>query len=469
MPSETTSSHVPSHATRLAIPSDDDLLNTPPPPDLQLCDLSPSTESLPSVNTTPKGLSNFGAQSALLQRAGFQPQKSHLATPAISSGVTRSSTLPSMYSPSTSNPRTPGLRPPTARQPSQMSTTSTTSTTSKNKGVQMVSEMRARVRNLEQKIHTRVPRLRIGSITTRPNANSPAPFTITNTSASSSSSSIKSSIYSNRRSNDSRRSDGAEPNKKKSNAGGESSGWVLIMEDSPSPPKENERERRRLSSPSAPTAFRPGVSTSIPAPALGPGKLSNLSQSTMNTGIRRPQSRLSAGSLSTTTTSSIPTPVSRPATPTYLPIPTSSLYAHPATAGLTGLKRSAGLNGSNPYSQTKRSSLGSNATGRLLSDSERPITMIPPARPPSGASSSSSRNSFESSKALPQLPGLHSNITVRPASKLPSGTASLLAQSRIGRPSSGGFSGRKSSDNKALDVKPESRPRSGSSASMYGI
>jgi nuclear distribution protein NudE len=96
--------------------------------------------------------------------------------------------------------------------------------------------------------------------------------------------------------------------------------------------------------------------------------------------------------------------------------------------------------------------------------------MIPPARPPSGASSASSRYSLESTKALPQLPVLHSNVTVRPPSKLPSGTASVLAQSRIGRPSSGGLSGRKSGDNnKGLDVKPELRPRSGSSASTYGI
>ncbi|KAF8225069.1 hypothetical protein L208DRAFT_1409145 [Tricholoma matsutake] len=459
-PSETTSSHVPLHATRIAIPSDDDLLNTPPPPDLQLCDLSPSTENLPSVNTTPKA-SNSGAQSALLQRAGFRPHKSHLTTPVASSGVTRSNTLPSIYSPSTSTPRTPALRPPTVRQPSQMSTTSTTSTISKNKGVQMVSEMRARVRNLEQKIHTRVPRLRIGSMTTRLNANSPAPFAITNTSATSSSSSIKSSIYSNRRSNDSRGSDEVEPKNKK-NAGGESSGWVLIMEDSPSPPKDKEKERRRLSSPSAPTAFRPGVSTSIPAPALGLIKPNNLNQSTMNAGIRRPQSRLSAGSLSTTTTSSIPTPVSRPATPTYLPVPTSSLYSYPATAGLTGIKRSTGPNGSN-----KRSSLGSNAIGIPLSDSQEPRTTIPPPRPPSDTPAASFRYNFESSKALPQLPGVYSNITMRPASKLPSGTTSMLAQSRIGRPSSGGFSGRKSNDNKALDVKPDSRPRSGSSASTY--
>ena len=463
-PPETISSRDPSHVACIDILSDDDLLNTPPPPDLQLCDLSPSTEDLPSVNTTPKGPANIGAQSALLQRAGFRPQKSYLATPSTSSGVTRSSTLPSISSLSASTPRTPILRPPTVRQPSQMSSTSTTSTTSKNKGVQMVSEMRARVRNLEQKIHTRVPRLRLGSMATRPNANSPAPFTMSNASAASSSSSIKSSIYSNRRSNDSRRSNESEPNKK-SNARGDSSGWVLIMEDSPSPPREKERDRRRLSSPSAPTAFRTGVPTSIPAPALGPGKANNLNQPSANTSNRRPQSRLSGGSLSTTTTSSIPTPVSRPATPTYLPIPSNSLYAHPTTAGLTGLKRSI-PNGVAPNSQMKRSSLGA---GIPLSDSEASTTMIPPVRTPSGESSASSRYSLENSKALPQLPALHSNVTLRPASKLPSSTASFLGQSRIGRPSNGGFSGRKNSDNKGLDVKPELRPRSGSSASTYGI
>ncbi|KAG1763135.1 hypothetical protein EV702DRAFT_1221100 [Suillus placidus] len=75
---------------------------------------------------------------------------------------------------------------------------------------------------------------------------------------------------------------------------------------------------------------------------------------------RRPQSRLSKANLSTTATMSfIPTPSSRPATPTFLPIPISHL-------GVTGYRKSTGpgtdpLGGS--YSQPKCSSIGSSNAG----------------------------------------------------------------------------------------------------------
>ncbi|KAF8078502.1 hypothetical protein FPV67DRAFT_1465462 [Lyophyllum atratum] len=471
----------PTHFPHMSVPSDDDLLNTPPPPDLQLDELSPSSESLLLVQstpqTTPKGPAYLGGHSALLQRAGFHPNKSNAATPPSSSTrVTKSVTLPSFY---TSSPRTPTTRPPTKPNNASTSTTSTASTTSKNKGVQMVSEMRARVRNLEQKIHTRVPRLRMGSITGRANSNALTLSSLTSNGASSSSSSSSKSTaktswesLAHRRSGDSRRSNDSGSEKNQNGGGGDSSGWVLIMEDSPSPPREKERERRRISSPSGgPTSFRPAASTSLQSPTFGPNKSNTLGQSTMaaGTGIRRPQSRLSAGSLSTTTTSSISTPASRPSTPTFLPVPSSGLYAPASTAGMTGLKRSTGPGGPNPYSQTKRSSLGSStmATPSPEGGRERPITMPPPPRPASGTPSSGSSKYSETSKALPQIPGLHANITMRPASKLPpaNGT-SVLAQSRIGRPSGGGPSGRRSTDNtlSALAFKPDARTRSGSTS-----
>ncbi|RDB29382.1 Nuclear distribution protein nudE 1 [Hypsizygus marmoreus] len=449
----------------ITTPSDDDLLNTPPPPDLQLEELLPSSESLPSANITPKGPSYLGGQSALLQHAGFQPAKSKLATtPTNASRVLRSTTLPTFSSPSTSSPRTPTVRGPSKPSHASTSTISTTTTTSKSKGVQMVSEMRARVRNLEQKIHTRVPRLRMASITGRAHANSPASVEPSSSSSSSRASTAKTSWESlTRRSIDTTRSSSSIPeNKKQKDFAGDSSGWVLIMEDSPSPPKSKEREQRRVSSPSGtPTVFRPAASTSIPSPTLGSGKYQSLGQSTINTGIRRPQSRLSAGSLSTTTTSSIPTPTSRPATPTFLPVPSGGLYAHSTTAGMTGLKRSTGPAGPNPYSQTKRSSLGA-STAALSPDGSRERARV--SRPPSGISTSG----LETTKALPQLPGLHSNITMRPPARLPppsSGIASL-AQSRIGRPSSGGPSGRRSTDGTSLGLPEfQSRPRSGSTIS----
>ncbi|KAF8898620.1 hypothetical protein BD779DRAFT_23979 [Infundibulicybe gibba] len=471
--------HIPStRFPEISISSSDNLLMTPPPPDLHLSELSPSSDSLSSDNSaTPKRpVSSFlGGQSALLQRAGFQPNKSSLSTPPGStSGIARSNTLPTLNSPTSSSPRTPTMRPHVARNVSTASTTSTTSTVSKNKGVQMVSEMRARVRNLEQKIHTRVPRLRMVSITGRANNHNLAMSTIntgisrsTASPSSRSSSTAKTSWDSltstQRRSNDSKRSTDSEPDKKRNQ--GDSSGWVLIMEDSPSPPKD----RRRTSSP--PTAFRPAASVANPSPTFGSNKPINANHGTGNTGMRRPQSRLSGGSLSTaTTSSSIPTPISRPTTPTFLPVPSGGLYAHSTTAGVTGLKRSTGPGGPSPYAQTKRSSLGASTAAMPPPDRRDRLHTIspPPSRPNSGTpSSASSKYSFENTKHLPQLPGLHTNITMRGSSKVPtSASSSTLAQSRIGRPTSAGLSGRRSvgdSDIGGLDAKKDPRQRAGSS------
>ncbi|KAJ6519942.1 hypothetical protein C8R45DRAFT_953331 [Mycena sanguinolenta] len=446
------SSHFPSITRQ----SEDNLLNTPAPADLQLEDLTPSTDSLPSVDTTSVDTTpRAKAQSALVNRSGAAPYKSGISTPPGSSGIARSSTLPSIYS-----PRSPHYRPPAARNPSTMSTNSTSSTasTSKNKGVQMVSEMRARVRNLEQKIHTRVPRLRMGSITGRPNANALAASTMTNGSTGSNKASVRSSwesLTSTRRHVDNpKRSSESESDKDKSKKR-DSAGWVLIMEDSPSPPKPKPGERRRASSPLGMIKFNPAASTSAVSPTLPhSSKLSNpLNQSTLpQSGLKRPQSRLSGGSTTISIPSSSSSSSSRPATPTFLPIPTGGLTHTPS-----GLKRSTGPSApNNPYS-AKRSSLGVLGASTSLSamapppeprerDRERPTTMPPPPRPSSTAAG----------KTLPSLPsGAHANVTIRAPKPLPS----VLSQSRIGRPSSTG--GRKS----AGDAEAEGlRPRAGSTA-----
>jgi hypothetical protein len=261
------------------------------------------------------------------------------------------------------------------------------------------------------------------------------------------------------------------------------------MEDSPSPirvkltEKEKDQERRRASSPSALNAFRPRASTSALSPSNSNNKSNPLyHSSTGGTGLRRPQSRQS-GASSATTGSSIPTPASRPSTPTFLPVPTGGLYAHSSTAGATGLKRSTGSGGSTI--QQKRSSTGSNIFVR-----DRPTTMPPPPRLStesavsiSSSASNSSLNDRDNDKALPQIPLAHSNVTMRPPSKLP---ASFLSQSRIGRPSGGGTSsgrrgsdassGRRSSDLLTVDSgyadedkEEKGRPRSGSIISPFGF
>ncbi|KXN89916.1 hypothetical protein AN958_04920 [Leucoagaricus sp. SymC.cos] len=422
----------------ISIPSDEDLLHSSLPGELQLFDLSPVAESIPTPaaaaaattttttvidastvvpTSTPKANppTKTTGQSLLLHRAGFSSAKpSNLPSPI--STMTRSTTLPTL-----SSPRTPMTRMPVPSTRT-VSTSSASTATTKNKGVQMVSEMRARVRILEQKIHTRVPRLRMASITGRANA-AVSPVNALGSSSSSSSGSLattaKTSLDSIRRSVDSRRSNESDLRKDKARDAADTSGWVLIMEDSPSPVKirerERQRERRRLSSPTPPSAYRSGPSNSgstAPSPTFGKGP-STLTQAAANSGIRRPA-------------------------------------LHSSTPGV-GLKKSTGPGGMNPPLGTqKRTSLGASTT-RFSSDSsrnDRPSPIASLSRPGSSTPSStaSSRSSkYDEMKSLPHLPSQmshHSNVTVRQA-KLPSSGSSVLTKSRIGRP--GGTGARKSS------------------------
>ncbi|KAG6820372.1 hypothetical protein H0H93_001343 [Arthromyces matolae] len=425
--------------SRASTRSEEDLLSTAPPPDLEFGQLSPSTDSLSSdgapLQSTPKAVTAAN-QSAARQRAGFEMNKSRIASPPSHPRVTRSTTLPSLYM---SSPHTPTLRP---ARTTNTSTSTTSTITSKSRGVQMVSEMRARVRNLEQKIHTRVPRLRMGSITAKTNPNSvtyAGPMPTTGSSGASSTKSVAKSTWESityRRSVESARSNDSGSDKNQKDNGGDSSGWVLIMEDSPPSLKGREKRRVISASPShshVPSSFRPAASTALKSPTSVQSPIG---------GTRRPQSRLSAGSLSTTTTSSIPTPVSRPATPTFLPLPTTGPYS--SNAGTTGPKLSTGPGTPNLYNQNKRSSLGASSAMLSLEGVADRLSTLPP-RPTSGTPSSGTK--YQEGKALPQLPGLNTNITMRHGQmKLPPSTQTqttpMLAQSRIGRPASG----RKSAD-----------------------
>jgi len=287
----------------------------------------------------------------------------------------------------------------------------------------MVSEMRARVKNLEQRLHTRVPRLRLTSITARNALNGASSSTHT---------------PENPRSSLQRRSADLEAERKKTPAAqksGDSSGWVLIMEDSMSPTPTKEQDgRRRQSSPTSSPIYN--AMTTRKALSAGNSQI-DLGRSN----IGRPSSRLSGpadgrDSISTiSTTSSIQTPNSRPSTPTFLPVPTSGLYA----SGIPPMKRSTGP------TQVKRTSLGSNP--------DSPSYLQAPISYRERPSSVQSAFAASTNKSLPQPPS-----RTRPPS--------ALGQSRIGRPTSLG-SGRKSaggSDNEALLPSKDSRPRSGSTA-----
>ncbi|KAI0286997.1 hypothetical protein BGY98DRAFT_1056087 [Russula aff. rugulosa BPL654] len=462
-----------SHVPRVSKSLEDDLLHTQPPPDLDLPDFPPETEMPIPVPDAPRpstsSADSESGQSILLQRARFPLPRHKMTTPQTPVSLSRSATLPSLSAGSRIPPRTAVNH--TASHTTVTSTAPTMANgavpnTSKSRGVQMVSEMRAKVKNLEQKIHTRVPRLRMGSmsrpspVTAVPSSNSKS----SNLSSVGSSQSIKSPDDRPRTSLLGRRN--ADVDEATRTPAGSSSGWVLIMEDSPSPtkPKAKEREYRRASSPPS-AAGLPALASlanSIQSGSLGTPDMSHNAQSS---GLRRPQSRLSTStegrsSISTTATvSSIPTPVSRPATPTFIPVPSSGLYAHPSTAGATGLKRPSGPGFGGAY--LKRSSLGS-TTGdsppsASLSDSGISRSATSHAAFPSTPSFSA--------KPLPQFP--HPNITVRGQSKLP--TPSAL--SRIRRPSLGA-SGRRSTgadnsdmESRFLDARDKGRPRSGSGRS----
>ncbi|KAF7436937.1 NADH:ubiquinone oxidoreductase [Pleurotus ostreatus] len=431
-------------------------------------------DNLPTAETPRAKVTQRPAQSVLLQRAGFPSSKSEFSP---SSGIARSSTLPVFGSPSAS-PRTPTTRRLSpVRVTSYASTNSTTSATStatsRSKTMQMASAIRAKMENSLQKSFTRVPRLRKPSVMGRSNVFAVPSLDGRSSGKSSKSNSIDENGVSTstvHRSIDSRRSNDSGNEKGKNK---DSTGWVLIMEDSPSPPKDRSRDRRRTSSPSG-RAYRPEASSSNnPSPTLM-NRGNPLTVSTMNTGIKRPQSRLSGASLSTTTsTSSIPTPTSRPSTPTFLPVPIGSLYSQSTTPGLAGLKRSTGPGLNGPYS--KRSSLGSTATPPETTPRERPLTMPVPPRSNSGTPSSMASSRSDRSdpgKALPRLPSLHANVTMRQSTRLPmTSSGNILAQSRIGRPSGGGgIGGRRSAGDSdgLLDLKKDTRPRAGSATALYG-
>lgn len=441
-------------------PSAENLLKTAPPPNLDFAsDSSPAEELSPQLGktiTTPKlGVSRPAVPASFISRIMTPPEKSAQLMPLkTTTNILRSNTFPSLPSPSSTSRSL--MRPPAAARTASTATTSSSGSLSKNKGVQMVSEMRARVRNLEQKIHTRVPRIRMASITGRQSAasNIGASTPISSSSSvTSNTSTAKTSLESQRKSLESRLSNESGPERNAKKDTNDSSGWVLIMEDSPSPQKDKEakrlKDKRRLSNP--PNTFRP---IRVPSPSLSTGLLSiGTNPLAVSTGLRLPKPRGSGGFSS----------MSRPQTPTFLPVPFSGLQA---STSAIGLKRSTGPNVANPHiGQLKRSSLGKSDTTPPVpplppAHRERPITMPPlKYRRDSGASSPMD------SKDLPSFPDqLVANVTRR-ANKLPTSisttsTSSALGKSRIGRPS-GGFSGRKSAD--ALDIN-DLQPRSGSSA-----
>lgn len=182
--------------------NDDQLLDTVAPADVLLADDL-----------------NVGAPARPSRKSSLAPSdKPRIVFPKPSFAARASTGLHSRSNSLRASPGKPTTTLPGGRSPriSTASRSSANSNASKSKGVQMVSEMRARVRNLEQKLHTRVPRLRSGTFD-------------------------RGSLPRN------------SPNMAaKKPIAPESPGWVLVMEDSPPPRRV---PPRRPSNSPPPTAF----------------------------------------------------------------------------------------------------------------------------------------------------------------------------------------------------------------------
>jgi len=146
---------------------DDELLKTPPPGDLHLADMNtvPDQGAVPAFShalgsrptsqptSRPSSSASSGrGRAALLSRAGFSQANSGPTTPRTNRAPPTSSSSSRLPAPRT--PRANGIP-----RPSLTSSISAPNVTT-SKGVQMVTEMRARVKTLEQKLHSRVPRVR---------------------------------------------------------------------------------------------------------------------------------------------------------------------------------------------------------------------------------------------------------------------------------------------------------------------
>lgn len=280
-------------------------------------------------------------QSVLLSRAGFPstPTTTLSHSTASPSSLPRSSTLPTLSPARTTNHTAHGqtfTRANTRATPAHLPASQ--EPVPRSRGVQMISALRSRVQTTQQRLIPGIPRLRMGSsVSTRPNS-----VTVNATASSSRRGSVSTDGRASRIGRPSTEERSARPSEESQreteterSTGAQSPGWVLIQtqEDSPfrstiANKQESVKEQRRASNPvlstpngqlSVPSSFKPLSSTSrIPTGGIP----------------RRPQSRFSLtgseGSSSPTTSgggglsasSSIPTLSGRPATPTFLPVPT---------------------------------------------------------------------------------------------------------------------------------------------------
>ena len=434
--------------------SDENILAESPPSELLLSDLVLKGDSLRELSrSSSESSTHFGTSrnpsmtsmntsstghSVIMKRTGQLPNWNNLRSSTNrATAMTRSQTV-STFSPSRLPTSAPRPAPRLTAAASAASTSSTTGVVAKSRGVQMVSEMRARVRNLEQRLHTRVPRLRMGSISGR---KAEAAAAIATMESAKMNSPPEFKTPEGPRSKFKRRSVDVDNERKLStpNKVGDTSGWVLIMEENmtPSPTKDREKERRRITSPNSSPFSISTIKTHRPTSLMTSS--SSMVDGNINPriGYRRSQSRVSGDGRDSTstvsTTSTLPTPTSRPTSPSFLPMPASGSYG----TNLPSLRRSVGPGTKKPSLSQSTSSIHGSPSSFLT--------------PP---------NSFRdklatvSNKSLPTPPAALRASRSPPVS---------LDQSRIGRPPSATVSsGRSSAGSDKSGSREKGRIRSGS-------
>ncbi|KAF8527994.1 hypothetical protein BU17DRAFT_81226 [Hysterangium stoloniferum] len=453
-----------SSSTSLGLSEDDDLTKAQPPPDLLLSELGPEPSkeleaivppSIPVGSTSGRSThdqrkSRLGTgQSALLSRAGFPSNTLSAQSLNSPSSLPRSSTLPTL-SPARTTPHTArgqNFIRSTAR-PLASALPVGQGVGTKNKGVQMISALRSRVQTTQQRLIPGIPRLRLGSTAGRANAAplSSVPQTTPRTSSIDSHRSKENLPSTGVR----RKQSFEDSDVDHRSSGAQSPGWVFIQtqDDSPFPDSKQEsgNSQRRASSPTSPTVDHAPIPSSFKP-------LSSTVRAGAMSGIpRRPPSRLSLGSEDLPTShagrlsnASSLTLSDRPATPTFLPVPTFNHQGNNSKRSTDGTSASLGDSVYAP----RRSSLGT---------AKRSASPIPSLQNNSNLRSIHGI-ARERPTSVPAPPR-----TSLGSSQAASGRASALGQSRIGKPAVGGrrSTGGESDDPPPVPGKDRNRLRAGS-------
>ncbi|KAF8316217.1 uncharacterized protein EI90DRAFT_3087005 [Cantharellus anzutake] len=426
------------------IPSPESLLQAPLPSDeLRLTDLANAQPPTPPVESDLE-LEIITGQSALLRKAGFvspPPGKSKnpsspSASPSRLPGPTQRRPLTtSISAPNNAGMTSSIIRPTTQRSVSVSTTTSALA--ARSRGMQMVSDMRSRVKTLEQRIQNRVPRLR--KLSTRA---SPLP------------------VSKEPRSSSEKEKDGSDP------------GWVFVKDNPRVESRSSTSSKERVASPPPPSAFRVGglAGSGLRPPSRAGNRPKSVTPMTSQLYVGDPGlSRSSSSNPNIRPKSNLsPFPTNnndamiRPVTPTMIPVPGGSdalkrsVYGHRSSLGtLASLQpQPSGANAATIPANTQSTTVRAKSTSGSMPSRPPLPSMLPSPRksPPTRATNTTNvtagRSSIEDHQDPLQRPGSHLGMSSRTA----------LSSSKIGRPSSltaSATTGRSSSDTRQRNYHPQ--------------